>query len=84
MECQTTQRRSPSHPEVSREDLEMPEFYVCRATGITGHRVPAEALIKGASPLIEQVSSQPTRLVKVSHNPFVPLVRARNWLPIAT
>ena len=39
---------------------------------------------KGASPVIEQISSQPTRLVKVSHNPFVPLVRARNWPPIAT
>jgi hypothetical protein len=77
MENQTTERRTSSYPEVSWEDLEMPGFYVCRATG-NGYRVPAEALIKGASPVIEQVSSQPSRLVKVSDNPFVPLIKARN------
>ena len=77
MENQTTERRNPSHPEVSWEDLEMPGFYVCRETG-NGYRVPAEALIKGASPVIEQVSSRPSRLVKVSDNPFVPLIKARN------
>ena len=77
MENQTTDRRGSSYPEVSWEDLEMPGFYVCRTTG-TGYRVPAEALIKGASPVIEQVSSHPSRLVKVSDNPFVPLIKARN------
>jgi hypothetical protein len=77
MENQSTERRNPSHPEVTWEDLEMPGFYVCRATG-NGYRVPAEALIKGASPVIEQVSAQPSRLVKVSDNPFVPLIKARN------
>jgi|HubBroStandDraft_5_1064220.scaffolds.fasta_scaffold14926_4 hypothetical protein len=77
MENQSTERRTPSHPEVTWEDLEMPGFYVCRATG-NGYRVPAEALIKGASPVIEQVSAQPSRLVKVSDNPFVPLIKARN------
>ena len=39
---------------------------------------PAEALIKGASPVIEQVSAQLSRLVKVSDNPFIPLIKARN------
>ena len=77
MENQTTERRNPSHPEVSWDDLETPGFYVSRATG-NGYRVPAEALIKGASPVIEQVSSQPSRLVKISDNPFVPLIKARN------
>jgi hypothetical protein len=77
MENQTTERRKPSHPEVSWEDLETPGFYVSRGTG-NGYRIPAEALIKGASPVIEQVSAQPSRLVKVSDNPFVPLIKARN------
>jgi hypothetical protein len=77
MESQSTERKNPLHPEVSWEDLETPGFYVCRATG-NGYRVPSDALIKGASPVIEQVSSQPSRLVKVSDNPFVPLMKARN------
>ena len=78
METQTTERKiSPSHPEVSWGDLEAPGFYVSRASG-NGYRVPAEALIKGASPVIEQVSAQPSRLVKLSDNPFIPLTKARN------
>jgi hypothetical protein len=78
METQTKERKmSPSHPEVSWDDLEAPGFYVSRATG-NGYRVPAEALIKGASPVIEQVSAQPSRLVKLSDNPFIPLIKARN------
>ena len=78
MESQTTeQRTNGSHPEVSWGDLETPGFCVSRATG-NGYRIPAEALIKGASPVIEQVSAQPSRLVKVSDNPFIPLIKARN------
>ena len=78
MEQQTTDRKmNPSHPEVSWDDLETPGFYVSRATG-NGYRVPAEALIKGASPVIEQVSAHPSRLVKVRDNPFIPLIKARN------
>jgi hypothetical protein len=78
METQTTERKiSPSHPEVSWGDLEAPGFYVSRASG-NGYRVPAEALIKGASPVIQQVSAQPSRLVKLSDNPFIPLIKARN------
>ena len=78
METQTSERKTnPSHPEVAWDDLETPGFYVSRATG-NGYRVPAEALIKGASPVIEQVSSQPSRLVKISDNPFIPLIKARN------
>jgi hypothetical protein len=50
---------------------------VSRATG-NGYRIPAEALIKGASPVIEQVSARPSRLVKLSDNPFIPLIKARN------
>jgi hypothetical protein len=77
METQTTERKiSPSHPEVSWGDLEAPGFYVSRASG--NGRVPAEALIKSTSPVIEQVSAQPSRLVKLSDNPFIPLIKARN------
>ena len=77
MESQQTERNSASHPEVSWDDLDTPGFYVSRSTG-NGYRVPAEALIKGASPVIEQVSSKPSRLVKISDNPFIPLIKARN------
>jgi len=77
MDTQSTERSIPSHPEVSWDDLETPGFYISRATG-NGYRVPAEALIKGASPVIEQVSAKPSRLVKVSDNPFIPLIKARN------
>jgi hypothetical protein len=77
MESQATERMmSPSLPEVSWEGLETPGFYVSRTTG-NGYRVPAEALIKGASPIIEQVSSQPSRLVKLSDNPYILLMKAR-------
>ena len=58
MESQTTeQRTNGSHPEVSWDDLETPGFYVSCTTG-NGYRVPARALIKGAPPIIEQVSAQ--------------------------
>jgi len=77
MESQQTERNSASHPEVSWEDLETPGFYVSRTTG-NGYRVPAEALIKGASPVIEEVSAKPSRLVRLSENPFIPLIKARN------
>ena len=77
MESQQTERNSASHPELSWDDLESPGFYVSRSTG-NGYRVPAEALIKGGSPVIEQVSARPSRLVKLSDNPFIPLIKARN------
>ena len=62
---------------MSWDDLATPGFYVSRATG-NGYRVPAEALIKGASPVIEQVNAQPSRLVKGSDNPFIRLIKTRN------
>jgi hypothetical protein len=77
MESLQTEHSSASHPEVSWDDLETPGFYVSRATG-NGYRVPPEALVKGASPVIEQVSAKPSRLVRLSENPFIPLIKARN------
>jgi len=77
MESQAAERKLiPSLPEVAWESLESPGFYVSRTTG-NGYRVPAEALIKGASPVIEQVSAQPSRLVKLSDNPYILLMKAR-------
>jgi hypothetical protein len=64
-------------PAVSWDDLETPGFYISRETG-NGYRVPPEGLIRGASPAIEQVSASPTRLVRLSENPFIPLIKARN------
>jgi hypothetical protein len=77
MDSQQNERNSASYPEVSWDDLTHPGFYVSRLTG-NGYRVPAEALIKGASPVIEQVSARPSRLVRLSENPFIPLIKARN------
>ena len=77
MESKQTEHYGASHPEVSWGDLESPGFYVSRETG-NGYRVPAEALIKGASPAIEEVSAKPSRLVRLSENPFIPLIKARN------
>jgi hypothetical protein len=77
MESGQKELRTASHPEVSWDDLDTPGFYVSRSTG-NGYRVPAEALIKGGSPVIEQVSAKPSRLVRISDNPFIPLIRARN------
>jgi hypothetical protein len=74
VESQQNERNSASNPEVSGD---MPGHYVSRSTG-NGYRVPAEARIKGASPVIEPVSAKPSRLVKLSDNPFIALIKARN------
>ena len=70
MEAQGTERMSsPSLQEVSWDNLETPGFYVSWSTG-NGYRVPTEPLVKGASPIIEQVSARPSQLVKLSDNPI--------------
>jgi hypothetical protein len=77
MESRQNELNGTSYPEVSWDHLETPGFYVSRATG-NGYRVPADASIKGGSPVIAQVSAKPSRLVKISGNPFIPLIKARN------
>jgi len=58
------------------EDLREPGAYVGEESGnLFG--VPQEALITGASPIIARVSNGASRLVRVSENPAVPLVKAR-------
>jgi hypothetical protein len=58
------------------EELREPGAYVEEGSGDL-FRVPQEALITGASPIIARVSSGASRLVRVSENPAVPLMKAR-------
>ena len=58
------------------EDLREPGAYVGEGSGNL-FRVPQEALITGASPIIARISNGASRLVRVSENPAVPLVKAR-------
>lgn len=63
-------------PEVSWESLNEPGAYVERGTGDL-YRIPKEALIPGASPMIRKESSGASRLVQLSPNPFVTTLEAR-------
>jgi len=63
-------------PEVTWEELSDPGAYVERGTGDL-YRIPKEALIPGASPIIHKESLGASRLVQVSKNPFVTTLEAR-------
>ncbi len=63
-------------PEVSWEDIREPGAYVDLRTGDL-YRIPQEALIRGASPLIRKQSLAGDRLAQVSRNPFVTTFEAR-------
>jgi hypothetical protein len=63
-------------PEASWEELSEPGAYVERGTGVL-YRVPKEAIIPGASPIIHKESTGLTRLVQVSKNPFITTLEAR-------
>jgi len=65
-----------SLPEVSWGELSEPGAYVERGTGDL-YRVPREALIPGASPVIRKESLGASRLVQISKNPFVTTLEAR-------
>jgi hypothetical protein len=41
-------------------------------------RVPAEALVTGASPIIQRVTNKPHQLVRVSEDPYCPIMKARS------
>lgn len=58
------------------EELRDPGAYVEEGSGDL-FRVPQEALVAGCSPIISRVSNDASRLVKVSDNPSVPLLKAR-------
>ncbi len=63
-------------PEVSWESLTEPGAYVELGTGDL-YRVPKEALIQGASPLIRKESLGASRLMQLSKNPFLTTFEAR-------
>jgi hypothetical protein len=63
-------------PEVSWEDIREPGAYVDLRSGDL-YRIPQEALIRGASPLIHKQSLAGDRLAQVSWNPFVTTFEAR-------
>lgn len=62
--------------ETTWEELSEPGAYVERGTGDL-YRVPKEALIPGASPIIHKESFGASRLVQISKNPFVTTLEAR-------
>ena len=63
-------------PEVTWEGLSEAGAYVERGSGDL-YRIPKEALIPGASPIIHKESLGASRLVKISPNPFVTSLEAR-------
>ena len=62
--------------QVGWEEISEAGAYVEVATGAL-YRVPQEALLKGASPLIRKESSSGTTYVQLSKNPFVLALEAR-------
>jgi hypothetical protein len=58
------------------EELREAGAYVEEGSGNL-FRVPQEALVAGCSPIIGRVSNGASRLVRVSDNPSVPLLKAR-------
>lgn len=62
--------------EVSWQDLAEPGAYVEVGTGDL-YRVPQEALLQGASPLIRKESLGASSLMQVSKNPYVTTLEAR-------
>ncbi|MCI0528807.1 MAG: hypothetical protein L0Y56_15320 [Nitrospira sp.] len=63
-------------PQISWSDIKEPGAYVEVASGNL-YRIPYEALMKGASPVIMMESLGFSKYVKLSDNPFVALYTAR-------
>jgi hypothetical protein len=63
-------------PEYSWEELSEPGTYVEKGTGNL-YRIPKEALIQGACPLIHKQRLRAFRLVQLSRNPFLTTFVAR-------
>ncbi len=70
----------PSHRtrlmEVSWQEILEPGAYVEKGSGDL-YRVPKEALLQGASPLIRKESAGASTLLQVSKNPFITTLEAR-------
>jgi hypothetical protein len=63
--------------EVTWEDINEPGAYVEKGSGDL-YRIPQEALVRGASPIIMKESRGASRLVQISKNPFVTDLEARH------
>lgn len=63
-------------PEFMWEDINEPGAYVERGSGDL-YRIPKEALIRGASPVVIKESAGASRLVLISKDPFVTTLEAR-------
>jgi hypothetical protein len=62
--------------EVSWSDIPAPGAYVELGSGDL-YRIPKEALMQGASPVIRKESAGSSRLAQVSNNPFITTLEAR-------
>lgn len=69
-------QRTTSLAELPWQEIQEPGAYVELGTGDL-YRIPKEALIQGASPLIRKESVGASRLLQVSKNPFVTTLEAR-------
>ena len=65
-----------SLPQTSYENVREPGAYVDQTTGDL-YRIPQEALITGASPVVIRESRTPSQLRQISSNPFVTTMEAR-------
>jgi hypothetical protein len=80
----TEQSRSQSYQpqqkvflkEVSWEEIEEPGTYAERGSGDL-YRIPQEALVRGASPVIQKQSSGSSRMVQLSTDPFLTTLAAK-------
>ncbi|MBI1943846.1 MAG: hypothetical protein HYS35_09285 [Betaproteobacteria bacterium] len=70
------QKQQTTLQQLSWNEITEPGAYVEVATGAL-YRVPQEALLKGASPLIKIESSGSSPYVQLSKNPFVLALEAR-------
>ena len=62
--------------QINWENVDSPGAYVELGTGDL-YRIPKEALISGASPMVVKESFGASRLARISKNPFVTTLEAR-------
>jgi hypothetical protein len=63
-------------PEFTWEQITEPGAYVEKGTGDL-YRIPKEALVVGASPMIRKESAGASRFVQLSKNPYITTLEAR-------
>lgn len=69
-------QRRVSLPETTWDQISEPGAYVEVGTGDL-YRIPKEALVPGASPVIKKESAGASRLLQISPNPFITTLQAR-------